>query len=127
MGRTNLRAAAALLALALMAAGQLLPRVPHASAAAQKHKRPRVDARAVYERNCARCHGREGRAETEQGELYNATKFADAEWWRRERPTNSRLRRLITHGGDGMPAFGERLSAAQINALVPYVRSFNRK
>ncbi|MCA1616399.1 MAG: cytochrome c [Acidobacteria bacterium] len=123
MRRTHLRAAALAAALALPAAGHLLPR----AAAAQRAKKPRVDARAVYMRNCARCHGAEGAADTEQGEVYNATNFTDADWWRRERPNNSRLRRVIVQGGYGMPAFGKRLSAAEIDALVPLVRSFKGK
>jgi mono/diheme cytochrome c family protein len=123
LGRTHLRAAALLAALALPAAGHLLPR----AAAAQKAKKSRVDARAVYVRNCARCHGAEGAADTEQAEIYNATNFTDAGWWRRERPNNFRLRRVIAEGGSGMPAFGKRLSAAEINALVPYVRAFKGK
>lgn len=122
MRRTRLRAASLLAALALGGAGYFMPR-----AAAQKSKKPRVDARAVYVRHCARCHGAEGAADTERGKLYNATNFTDADWWDRERPTNSRLRRLIVHGGSGMPPYGQRLSAAQIDALVPLVRSFKGK
>ena len=122
MGLTHLRAAAMLAAFALPCAAYLLPR-----AAAQRAKTPRVDARAVYVQYCARCHGAEGAADTQQGELYNATNFTDADWWRRKRPTNARMRRVISNGGSGMPAFGKRLSAAQINALIPYVRAFKGK
>lgn len=129
MKRTRRRAAAALLALLLSACGyHLLPRGPHASsAAAQGRRRPRVNVRAVYAQNCARCHGRSGAADTEMGQLYSATDLTDADWWRRERPNNFRLRRVIAQGTDRMPAFGDRLSAAQIDALVPYVRAFKRK
>ena len=120
------RAAALLLALALASCAYFLP--PPSSAAAQRAGGRRVNARAVYQRNCARCHGATGAADTDQGRLYNATRFNDAGWWRSERPSNRRLRRVIVEGDtDGMPAFGTRLSRAQIDALVPYVRSLRGK
>lgn len=123
MGRTHLRAAVVVAALALLGSDRIFfPR-----AAAQRTKTARVDTRAVYMRNCARCHGAEGAADTEQAEIYNATNFTDAGWWRKERPSNARMRRVIANGGSGMPAFGKRLSAAEINALVPYVRAFKGK
>jgi mono/diheme cytochrome c family protein len=121
-----LRATAALAALALLGAAHAF-----APAAAQKKQaaaaKPRVDTKSVYMRNCARCHGAEGAADTQQAELYNATKFTDAGWWRKERPSNARMRRVIVEGGSGMPAFGKRLSAAEIDALLPYVRAFKGK
>jgi mono/diheme cytochrome c family protein len=122
MGLTHLRAAALAAASLLLGAGHLLPR-----AAAQRAKRTRVDARAVYTQYCARCHGAGGAADTELARLYNATNFTDADWWRKERPTNARMRRVIANGGSGMPAFRQRLSAAKINALIPYVRAFKGK
>ncbi len=130
MGRTHLRAAVIVAALALLGSTRVI--FPRAAAqktttAAATVKKPRADTRAVYMRNCARCHGAEGAADTEQAEIYNATNFTDAGWWRRERPNNFRLRRVIANGGSGMPAFGKRLSAAEINALVPYVRAFKGK
>lgn len=129
MRRTHFRAAAAVAALSLLFFGAA--HAFFAPAAAQKNKaaaaKPRVDTKSVYMRNCARCHGAEGAADTEQAEIYNATKFTDVGWWRKERPSNARMRRVIAEGGSGMPAFGKRLSAAEINALLPYVRAFRGK
>lgn len=127
MGRTHTRRAAAALlaAFALIAAGYFVV-VPRA-AAQQRAKKSPVDVRTVYMRDCARCHGAEGAADTGQAEIYNATNFTDAAWWRKERPSNARMRRVIAGGGGGMPAFGKRLSAAEINALLPYVRAFKGK
>lgn len=129
MGRTHTRRAAAaalLAAFALIASGYFVV-VVTARAAAQRAKKSPVDVRTVYMRDCARCHGAEGAADTGQAEIYNATNFTDAAWWRKERPSNARMRRVIARGGSGMPAFGKRLSAAEINALLPYVRAFKGK
>jgi len=102
-----------------------------APAAAQKKlsrkQQQLASAKVTYLENCARCHGAEGAADTEQAEIYNATNFTDAGWWRKERPSNARMRRVIANGGSGMPAFAKRLSAAKINALIPFVRAFKGK
>ncbi|MFL6229450.1 MAG: c-type cytochrome, partial [Pyrinomonadaceae bacterium] len=87
-----------------------------------------VDVHTVYSRNCATCHGEDGDAKTEKGELYGATDFTDKKWWSKAHPTDAQLRRVISAGKrGGMPAFGKRLSADEINALASYVRGFKGK
>jgi mono/diheme cytochrome c family protein len=78
----------------------------------------------VYLQNCARCHGADGRGETPVGKLYNAPNLADAEL--HARFGNKELAAIITNGKAGMPAFKKKLSKAEINALVAYVRRFKK-
>ena len=83
--------------------------------------------RALYMQNCARCHGADGRSQTEQGELYGATDLADARWWKDERVNDRRLTSVIAHGKKGgMPAFGKRLAKDDIAALVAFVRTLKQ-
>ena len=129
MKNTGIKSAAALAVVALACGGYAVG----ASRAAQRKgtavaRGVVVDAHTVYGRNCARCHGEDGDAKTEQGELYGATDFTSAEWWNKVRPTDARLRRAISAGRKGgMPAFGRRLSPAEIDSLVAYVRGFRGK
>ncbi len=81
-------------------------------------------AKAVYEQNCARCHGADGRGQTKLGELYNAPDLTNAK--RLKRQGNKSLTALITRGRGGMPAFSKKLSRDEINALVGYVRSLKK-
>lgn len=78
-----------------------------------------IDARPIYERECAACHGERGQGTTAQS-LNNPT-FA-------ETATDTLLRHAISVGrrSTPMPAFGSRLSSDEIDALVVYVRSFAR-
>jgi mono/diheme cytochrome c family protein len=129
MGRTTIKLAAFVIFAALACGGWAI-----SSRAAQRNKAAAVvrggavDAHAVYSRHCASCHGEDGDAKTEKGELYGATDFTDKKWWGKQRPTDARLRRAITAGKrGGMPAFGKRISAAEINALVSYVKDFKGK
>jgi mono/diheme cytochrome c family protein len=129
MGRTTIKLAAFVIFIALACGGWAI-----SSRAAQRRKAAAfvrggaVDAHAVYSRNCASCHGEDGDADTDKGRLYDATNFTDKNWWAKSRPTDARLRRSITSGKrGGMPAFGKRISAAEINALVSYVKGFKGK
>ena len=126
MGRNQIKLAATFFFVALACGGY----AAGSSAAARRTavaKAP-ADARTVYSQHCASCHGEDGDAKTEKGELYGATDFTSKKWWDKERPTAARLRRAISAGKrGGMPAFGKRLSAAEISSLVAYVRGFKGK
>jgi mono/diheme cytochrome c family protein len=82
----------------------------------------------LFNRNCARCHGADGRGDTPSGHLYQAPDFADPEWWKdNSRITSTRtLRSIVTHGKGSMPAFGKKLTRSQINLLVDRIRSFRK-
>lgn len=86
----------------------------------------RVDE--LFNRNCARCHGADGRSDTPQGQLFRAPDFTDAEWWKKNsRLTSNRtLRTVIVRGKAAMPAFGKKLTRAEIDLLVERIRSFRQ-
>jgi cbb3-type cytochrome c oxidase subunit III len=129
MGRTTIKLAAALCVVATVGGvgGVASSRAAQAKRGAQVRSAT-IDVHTVYSRNCATCHGEDGDAKTEKGELYGATDFTDSKWWSKAHPTDAQLRRVITTGKrGGMPAFGKRLSAAEINALASYVRGFKGK
>ena len=75
--------------------------------------------RTLYLNNCARCHGKDGKSQTEQGILNNSP---DISGGRMRSRSAKRLTQVITSGGEKMPAFGKRLTKAQIASLVNYVR-----
>ncbi len=108
--------------------GSYLGRTTRAAAdkPAQKTKSesPAARGRTLYMQNCARCHGADGRSQTEMGELYGSTDLTDARWWQDEHISNRRLTNSITNGKKGgMPAYGKRLAKTDIAALVAYVRT----
>ncbi|HEX3684038.1 MAG TPA: c-type cytochrome [Bryobacteraceae bacterium] len=72
---------------------------------------------AVYQTNCAGCHGLDGRG----GE--HAPDIATVQ--RLQRLTRAELLRTIRNGvpGSGMPAFGARLTHGQLTAVAGYLRS----
>lgn len=80
----------------------------------------------IFLRDCARCHGGDGRGETPLGEMYKAPDFTDDEWWRQNAKltTVSYMRSIVTNGKGDMPAFGKKLKRSEISSLVNYVRRF---
>ena len=82
----------------------------------------------LFNRNCARCHGADGRGDTPSGHLYNAPDFTSAEWWKKNAGITSArsLRAVVTRGKAGMPAFGKKLTKSEIKLLVNRVRSFRK-
>jgi mono/diheme cytochrome c family protein len=88
----------------------------------------------VYEKQCAACHGIDGRGEGEAAYLlypkprdFTAGKFALVSTWERV-PTDEDLFRTISRGmpGSAMPSWGH-LSEEERWGLVHYVKSFAEK
>ena len=69
-----------------------------------------VDGMAIFESNCARCHGSNG----EGGRGPSLQGIADRS------PDKTRALGLVESGGRNMPSFGGQLSADEITAVVDY-------
>ncbi|MFL6210683.1 MAG: c-type cytochrome [Pyrinomonadaceae bacterium] len=80
-----------------------------------------ADSRKLFAQTCARCHGDNG----EGGEFELDGKKSKAPTLRTGHAVkhpDAELAKKISTGGDGMPAFGKRLSAEQIDNLVRFIR-----
>jgi mono/diheme cytochrome c family protein len=85
---------------------------------------PAVEAAQLFAKQCASCHGKDGRAKTIKGKLKHARNLTDGEW--QEKVSDERIFNSITNGKEKMPAFAKKLSQEQIEALVTYVRAFKK-
>lgn len=83
---------------------------------------PPVDA-ALFNSQCAKCHGRDGRARTTRGRQTHTRDVSNAQW--QDDVTDERLFNSIKRGKGKMPAF-KKLSDAQIDSLVSYVRRLKK-
>jgi mono/diheme cytochrome c family protein len=80
----------------------------------------------LFKKNCAKCHGENGRAETTRGQNLRARNFTDAEW--QAGVTDAELIKSVTEGKDDMPPWGKKLTPEQIQSLVKNdVRGFAPK
>lgn len=97
--------------------------------ALQRPTSPRIrKVDELFNKNCARCHGADGRADTQSGHLYQTPDLTDPAWWKKNsRITSARnLRSIVTRGKGGMPAFGKKLTKSEISQLVDRIRSFRK-
>ena len=86
------------------------------------YPKDQVDAPGLFTENCAFCHGRDGRARTFHGRILGAQNYTDARW--QTATSDDEIIRAIKTGPKAMPAFQKKLSAAEIEALAAYVRTF---
>lgn len=83
-----------------------------------------VAAGALFDKHCDSCHGKDGQAKTFKAKFNHARNLTDAKW--HAEVTDERLFNSISNGKGKMPAFGKKLSEAQINGLVAYVRGLKK-
>lgn len=85
--------------------------------------------KAVYDKNCASCHGDTGKGDGRMGEELNPkpSNLTDAEW--KHGSTDGEIFKLIHDGSPktGMKAFGRKLTEHDIWDVVNYIRSIGPK
>ncbi len=91
-----------------------------ATATSQKN----VDASVLFDKYCDSCHGKDGQAKTFKAKFNHARNLTDSKW--QAEVTDERLFNSISNGKNKMPAFGKKLSEAEINGLVAHVRRLKK-
>lgn len=79
-------------------------------------------ARALWTVSCASCHGREGRGDGPSRPPGAQVADLTRSEWQKSR-SDAAIAHVIREGKGMMPAFGDKLVDAGIDALVAYVRS----
>jgi mono/diheme cytochrome c family protein len=76
----------------------------------------------LWRRRCAMCHGDDGRGDTQVAERTPMPDLASASWQRSR--SDERIRAAIRLGGRApMPAFKDRLTSEDLDALVRFIRA----
>jgi len=79
---------------------------------------PIESANSLYISNCARCHGADGKGNTQLGQEYGVPDLTITA----RRMSLTRVKNIINNGDGDMPAYKKKLKAAQITSLANYVR-----
>jgi len=106
------------LALALLAQATTPPPAPLAGTRTPEE---------IWQKHCIACHGEDGRGKTKKGRELKTPDLSSPRW--QARHGDEKIVKAIANGNRKrkMPAFKDKLSADEIQALVPYVRSLARK
>jgi mono/diheme cytochrome c family protein len=83
-----------------------------------------ASAAELYSKNCASCHGKDGRAKTIKGRLKHARDLTDGQW--QARVTDERIFNSIINGKGKMPSFSKKLTEQEIDSLVTHVRALKK-
>jgi mono/diheme cytochrome c family protein len=85
-----------------------------------------IDAGALFEQACAKCHAGDGRGGLSMAANGPRPIDLTAGDWQRSR-SDQELVTTIRNGRGAMPPFGDVLTTEQINALGAYVRTLTRR
>jgi mono/diheme cytochrome c family protein len=77
----------------------------------------------TFKSHCVVCHGADGAGKTTLGQQLKA---ADLHGKEVQSQTDAQLKKIISDGNNNMPAFSEQVTAAEIDGLVKYVRTFGK-
>src|SRR5215470_2078442 len=88
-----------------------------------------ADAKAIFEKDCAKCHGPDGKGDTKMGKKAGAKDYTDPKV--QEAMKDDQMAKAIKEGiKDGetvkMKGFADTLSDEEVKALVAYVRTFKK-
>lgn len=89
-----------------------------------------ADVKEVWEKNCASCHGKDGKGETKAGKKAEVKDLTDTNY--QGSFTDEQVIKQITEGmkdksgKEKMKPFADKLSAEEIKALAAYVRTFKK-
>jgi mono/diheme cytochrome c family protein len=80
-------------------------------------------ASELYQRHCAKCHGKDGSGSPGRHSLPDIPDFTAANW-QEQRSDKELLASILEGKGDDMPAFARKIKEQQARDLVSHVRSF---
>jgi cytochrome c553 len=87
------------------------------------------DAKAIYEKDCAKCHGADGKGQTKMGQKLGVKDYTDAKVQaelKDEEATKAIKEGLKDKEGKVLMKPAENLSDADVKGLIAYIRSFKK-
>lgn len=81
------------------------------------------DGAAIYKAKCAMCHGPDGAGQTTMGKNMKLRALGSAEV---QKQTDAELVKWIADGKGKMPAYKGKLTPADIDALVAFIRTLKK-
>ena len=86
------------------------------------------EAKAIYEKQCSKCHGTDGKGDTKLGKKAGAKDYTDAKVQAELKDDKAfkAIKEGITEGDKVKMKPAEGLSDADIKALIAYMRTFKK-
>ena len=113
-----------LISIGLLSVSLFEPSLSTAVASIDRTSQDNQDVQALYAKQCASCHGKDGRAKTFKAKVTSARNLADPKW--QDSVTDERIFNSIANGRGKMPSFNKKLSDGDIDKLAAYVRTLKK-
>ena len=87
------------------------------------------DTKELWDKNCASCHGKDGKGQTKMGQKSGVKDYTDAKVQaelKDDKAFKSVKEGLKEDGKEKMKPFAEKLTDDEIKALVGHIRSFKK-
>jgi len=82
------------------------------------------DAAEIYTKNCASCHGADGKGQTTMGKKFKLKDYTDAKV--QASFTDKEATTAILDGKDKMKGFKGKITDADVATLVKHIRAFKK-
>ena len=82
------------------------------------------DATELYTKNCASCHGADGKGQTAMGKKFKLKDYTDAKV--QASFSDAEALKVILEGKEKMKAFKDKMTEAEAKDLVKHVRAFKK-
>jgi cytochrome c6 len=81
-------------------------------------------AAQLYSKYCASCHAKDGSSKTFKAKFNHARNLTDPDW--QTSVSDERIFNSINNGRGKMPSFTKKMTEAEIDSLVTYVRGLKK-
>ncbi|MEO8215547.1 MAG: cytochrome c [Acidobacteriota bacterium] len=78
------------------------------------------DGAALFKKSCVSCHGADGAGQTTIGKKLKMRDLRSPEV---RKQTDIELMKIIAGGKEKMPAYGQKMSTPEIQAVIAYIRT----
>jgi mono/diheme cytochrome c family protein len=88
-----------------------------------------ADAQATWDKNCLKCHGKDGKGNTKMGRQAGVKDYTDPkvqEEMKDDKALKTVKEGITEKGKEKMKAYGAELSDEEIKALIAYMRTFKK-
>lgn len=87
-----------------------------------------ADAKAIYEKECAKCHGTDGKGETKMGKKMGAKDYTSAKVQAemKDEKAFDAIKKGLKEGDKTLMKPTEGVTDAEIKAVVAYMRTFKK-
>ena len=88
-----------------------------------------ADTRELWDKNCASCHGKDGRGDTKMGKKAEVKDYTDPKFqaeYKEDKGIKTIKEGLMENGKERMKPYADKFTDDEIKALAAYVRTFKK-